>query len=329
MKNSMLQAQLEQLQEVSTINRMTLEQLADDLESKDLECAELRKAARLLDAELKQAALSPGPDATAASSAELQALQEKLDFANDCRKTFKHSLREKEQEAVTLQETIEGRIAHGDNTADAVLRLQFRLDDAQDAIKDLQMTITSKDEQLSMLRSELHSTKSLHTELVKARDDLSQQNNAQQEQLTSLRTENDIIATRAAAAESTMGKYKSHISTFTQQFQALATVSASSQTKYQGQIDAMYAQQRLAEQQSAAKLQAKDALIAELQQSLKHAQQAKAIAAQYREDEFARLKDQVCRLTLSLADEEIKAKVWQQFANEQSAKVEQLQAITA
>jgi FtsZ-binding cell division protein ZapB len=323
-KNSMLQAQLEQLQEVSTINRTTLQQLADDLEGKDTECAKLRNSVNMLDAMLEQAALSPGADAATSPNAELEVLQEKLEFANACRRTLKRSLREKEQEIVTLQETLDGCAAHGNNTASAALDIQSCLKNARDTITDLQLTIQGKDEQLSTLHSELDSTKISHGELVNECDDLSRNVTTQQDQLTSLRIENDVLANRAAAAEATVNKFKSHVSTFTQQFQSLATISASSQAKYQGQIEGMYAQQQLAEQQSAGKLQAQSALIAELEQRLDDAVNAKLLAAQHRDDEVLSLKDHISRLTLDLDNEEVKAEAWQRYANVLCARLAEL-----
>lgn len=90
-------------------------------------------------------------------------------------------------------------------------------------------------------------------------------------------------------------------------------------------IDAMFAQHQRAEQQAAAKLQAKDAHIVELEQRLKEAVQAKATAAQHRGDEVTKLKDEVSRLTLGFKDEELKVRDWQQYANDRSARVAELE----
>jgi chromosome segregation ATPase len=169
-KIAALQQEIEQLKEMADINQLTMRDVADDLQKKDMECADLRCTVSMLDAGLKQAVQPIIAASAAPSQLELKTMQENLEFANDCRQTLKRSVRAKEEEMVKLADKIEElaqELKGADkSTAAASSNLLRSLNNANDQLADLQRTITDKDERLATVSSELFTAKLFHDKLL-------------------------------------------------------------------------------------------------------------------------------------------------------------------
>lgn len=305
------------------LNRLTLQKLAEDLELKEFECTGLRQATIMLTAELEQA-VELNSSSSSSSLLDLEAMQEKLTLSEGCRKELKRSVRAKEEEISELTTKIAELAGADESAAVAVSNLTCSLSDAHQVITGLQDTIKYKDEQLFAVSSDLDTTKLFQKKLLEEHGEYSHNACKQQDQIASLQKENDTLAMRAAAAEFKNSRYATHIDTFTKQFQSLSTFAAESQVSHDAQVDAMHTQQQDVSARFQRQLLDRDDLIASLQQRLAESEAAHNMTSLKHRDDVARLENQVTRLDVQVSESEYQHAMWQDYANEQVARLGKL-----
>jgi chromosome segregation ATPase len=175
LKNAKLQDDNDQLKEVSYFNRLTLQKLANDFDSKDQECTRLHAAIRALNADICE------------KDQNIESLDEKL---------------------LSTQGTnsVADKLS-AQNTA----MLVNSLNQERSLTSELQRSITEKDDQLSALIISLNSTQSSHASLYQERTQLSQALAQARTTIPSLQNENNALASRAAASENAHAKLAAFI----------------------------------------------------------------------------------------------------------------------
>jgi chromosome segregation ATPase len=319
-KNAQLRDDNEQMKEVCAFNQLTLRKIADELESKDKECEKseeerkaLRAAIHMLDKELKRSTKSSLPRS-----------------GKECVRELNRILCEKNQRIAALADELQncqGELKVADSmSARNTALLVHSLARERSRITELHHTITEKDEQLSELEISLESTQSSHASLYNERLQLSQALTLAMQVNPSLQRENNELAARAAAVETTNANIVALIPALKTQVEDLMTSLAAQTAKHRAQVDAMYAQNSQARDQSKARLIAKDTAIRELQAQLDLAdtEAGKDVAAH--DVEIALLQDQLARLALQKEDEEAQKAAWQDYADEQRSRGDTLEA---
>jgi chromosome segregation ATPase len=314
-KNTILRTQIEELKEVSIINHLTLQKLADDLGSKDQECAELCGTIRMLGVELKNAEQSIQTNAS----------------NNECMKTLERSLCQKEKEIAFLKTKL---LSSSDNSADDLSAgktssLKKILKQERPRSVGFECLIGEKDNQRFSLQTSLGDMQLAHKKILHERSQLSHEIAAQNELLSSLQSENNNLTNRSTIIKQAVSKINTLIQEMNEQHKNLVRFDAQKKREHKKQVDAIHISYLQAQKNHKTQLRAKDTVIEELRARLERSEATAARANSSRDGEFADLQDQLYRLTTDHDDEIAQVKTWQDHGNEQQIRISALEVENA
>jgi chromosome segregation ATPase len=305
-----LQDQCNALTTTKALLNGQVEQQFKDLASMKQDCNVLRVTARILETKLHST------QATVRDlEATVQQLLNGLIFAHDCNRQYKRSILSKKQDIDTLEQQPKALQCTSDTDSSEPDTLKQSLHDPQSELAELLLSTKAQSIHIAKLEAARLATQAAHDKLLHERD---LQLDTHKHSITALQAENDVLASRLAAANHQATQQIELLHAFNHQLLDLTDFHADQQQQQhdlKAQRDGLYAQTQHNHARFEAKLKSKDAAHQALGAKLRQAEEEAARHASAQEDEIAGLKEQLCRLKLDCDGAVAAKEAWAEYAN--------------